>query len=1135
MAEQQLLRELEVASEILLAPPNIVNKEQRQSAEQVFLNFRKTKSPYALCRYILDTSRVDYVLFEAAGLIKEALIRDWSLMQESDILSLRQYLLQYVLNNLALASFVRERILQVIAVMVKRGSVDDFGIERSSIVAEIENLILNGDTVKKHLGCSIITALMQEYATTVKSSDAGLTWETHFKVKKQFEASDLKRIFKFCVAAISELIKVETVLSDPQSVSLLRSLLAITSSVLCWGFISASLPKRLIGIFETVYESDQTPALRLISSWKDIIVDEKLIGCFFQIHWRVRENSDLSHYSLTCLAQLASLTGPVVTDIQVKSRFISCYISNLISFLKNTKVLNTEALGTAQIFRKLLTFYSPTLLVTLPNELFSQLIIELQKLTCHFAEGAAYEETVSAEDCRFIEAFEHLLEAWVSVLQCSPIYPPCFIKQHAIHIFNTYLCCHLAPPEGSRGQGGPEHNEEEIFETDEPDRVRFKEQLIIIGIFGRQVLEHSLPLVAKLIEERTEQLKSQLQKVFSQSYTISDSAQTVNLFEDLHWLLLVTGHLVAQESEGEQALIPSDLMTYTVQQSQNSDVQANIKLLTTKGMTPSQLQVPVESLDGIVRVISAVLRLCEVETQALEAKMVSVMSPELGSTIVWFLSHWAKSYLLPVDALYNEVSPALEAAFISSESTIPSWVMNQLLEKVEANLRLCPNETSLAKDSANLLLTLVDKPKKAAKILSCSGILTVARFLHIAPRCQPAKRELTRGVTLAAAGEPNQTKRLEYLQQILSPFVDRANEMMSSKNFKKGCHEEAVRLELIDLLECLIGAIQSSSSSSAGCILQILNPIIGRLPDLLSFYSNYSLLVELILEFLTESAKRTLWCLEEDSQNVQFLYKVFLNVMQVYARENIGRKSASHVLTEEDSCRDLLLILELLTSIASKNFLEKFTAEESAETVKAVDICIFGTEVIAPLLTTDLLQFPQFCLKFYAMVTFTAEAYPEKMATVSDNLMVPIMSAINLGLTAFGAEVCSHCCDFIGSMSMHLAAHPELGNTNFANCMHNFLKQMFHLIITCQINSDCLMNASKCLFSLICCFQQSYHQLVDEILSVQTEDVARQRLTKAFAELTADLTLAPDRTNTLKFRENFEKFVANVHGFLLVK
>ena len=28
---------------------------------------------------------------------------------------------------------------------------------------------------------------MQEYAVTVKSADVGITWETHFKAKKQFE------------------------------------------------------------------------------------------------------------------------------------------------------------------------------------------------------------------------------------------------------------------------------------------------------------------------------------------------------------------------------------------------------------------------------------------------------------------------------------------------------------------------------------------------------------------------------------------------------------------------------------------------------------------------------------------------------------------------------------------------------------------------------------------------------------------------------------------------------------------------------------------------------------------------------------------------------------------------------------
>lgn len=44
-----------------------------------------------------------------------------------------------------LAPYVRTRILQVFAIIVKRGSVDDFGQERGRIIAEIENLIKSGD------------------------------------------------------------------------------------------------------------------------------------------------------------------------------------------------------------------------------------------------------------------------------------------------------------------------------------------------------------------------------------------------------------------------------------------------------------------------------------------------------------------------------------------------------------------------------------------------------------------------------------------------------------------------------------------------------------------------------------------------------------------------------------------------------------------------------------------------------------------------------------------------------------------------------------------------------------------------------------------------------------------------------
>lgn len=86
------------------------------------------------------------------------------------------------------------------------------------------------------LGCNILSAILQEYATTTKSSDIGLTWEVHFKQKKHFELSHMKRIFKFCIEVLDELIKD----FDEATLSLVKSLLSIVESILVWGFIDAN-------------------------------------------------------------------------------------------------------------------------------------------------------------------------------------------------------------------------------------------------------------------------------------------------------------------------------------------------------------------------------------------------------------------------------------------------------------------------------------------------------------------------------------------------------------------------------------------------------------------------------------------------------------------------------------------------------------------------------------------------------------------------------------------------------------------------------------------------------------------------------------------------------------------------------
>ncbi|CAG9772929.1 unnamed protein product [Ceutorhynchus assimilis] len=236
MSHQQAISELEAAAQIIMAPPNLVSNEQRHSAETIFLNFRKSKRPYEICRQILEQSQNQYVMFEAAEVLKEAIIREWSFLVASDRASLRQYLMQYITTH-QVPHYVQDRILQVISIMIKRASIDDQGRERGTILQEVENLIMNAEPDKKLLGCNIITNLMQEYASTVKSTDVGLPWEIHFRAKKQFESTDLKRVFQFCVYLLSEVVKNDSSYT-PIMVQLTRHLLQITERVLTWGYVS---------------------------------------------------------------------------------------------------------------------------------------------------------------------------------------------------------------------------------------------------------------------------------------------------------------------------------------------------------------------------------------------------------------------------------------------------------------------------------------------------------------------------------------------------------------------------------------------------------------------------------------------------------------------------------------------------------------------------------------------------------------------------------------------------------------------------------------------------------------------------------------------------------------------------------
>jgi len=82
-----------------------------------------------------------------------------------------------------------------------------------------------------------------------------------------------------------------------------------------------------------------------------------------------------------------------------------------------------------------------------------------------------------------------------------------------------------------------------------------------------------LPLLAQLLEDRTHKLRENLNTLVGQNESSSRPASMDELYEDLHWLILIIGHVLCMESEGETALIPLEITRCSMEQVRKNILQ----------------------------------------------------------------------------------------------------------------------------------------------------------------------------------------------------------------------------------------------------------------------------------------------------------------------------------------------------------------------------------------------------------------------------------------------------------------------------------------------------------------------------------------------------------------------------------
>lgn len=318
-----------------------------------------------------------------------------------------------------------------------------------------------------------------------------------------------------------------------------------------------------------------------------------------------------------------------------------------------------------------------------------------------------------------------------------------------------------------------------------------------------------------------------------------------------------------------------------------------------------------------------------------------------------------------------------------------------------------------------------------------------------------------------------------------------------------------VALRLCRLLDeiraCCAGASQLINKS----IYAIFEPIFTNLSDVLNLFHNFQSIVVAIIELMCTIVERL-----RGSESK--LNDICIKVVRVYVRHNANRIAMVKASAEEDTLEDLELLLRL-----AKNFNTAASFDLLADAANdGEEVCSTILQYILPMVTLDMLKYPQFCLHFYQTLRLFVD---KSLQQVQPQFMQQIVQCVTMGLQAFGAEIQSVCLEVLYTMASNVYYDQFI-----YEALRPCLQQLFAMILQHDIDSDNRSECCRALFTLLCLYRPHLEQVLELVVQAYGDQSKVERLRAELTELVDKDGLYNNRGFHLQFGKRFEKFLANL-------
>ncbi|KAI1726547.1 exportin-4 [Ditylenchus destructor] len=1100
------LERLEMAAQVMLAPPTQVTPEYRKEAEQFFIGLRNNVMPFDVCRHILESTQNQFLMYQMAQILTRTVLKQWSELDKVNKDDICKYLINYPVQHVDIPSFVRAEIVRSAAVILKRGSLEYTNAEQETetlldgtFLATITEFLRTTDQYLNALGLQIIESIASEFQTAWRTSDVAgaITWDFHTNAKRHFEKFLLKKLFQLSLSALSQLVSIHDL--TPQHMTIIDRFLRVASIVLSWNFSPKLITIRLrVLICMRVLK---TSTFRPPPCWREFFQDTTIITFFMQMHKRVRHNEDLCMNSMTCLSQLSCVMGDVLLgDVfcldgedflqpdsgnrALHDQYVQVFTAHLIETFSEG-LHDYEILPLSLVIYKLFTYHPIAIFKRFPETLLSR-FIEFLSQTIIKLTSAGLSLDSDEDNDSLHEALHNLYQVWRNILRSKQIFPETICAHINLtndKVIEEFLMSILFPPYGKR-------------------------QLVC---FLNILNEHMRQFRGVTSATTTEEVRGWQ--------------------ENMHWLLMLIGSQLQQNSFDTN--MPEEFAVRCINGYKSGEfVRVDFEQFFLQCLSqPLDESILGQGIDPIALLAGHVISWFALEYSALDqlGANSALISPELVRTSLWVFGLLMTALTPREPGTECEEDTDAQISLATSLPTVPlsgmlsSKIMELALSKSFSVLTKLTGEEKCAADAIRLIISFAEH--RAEALAQSDHLYSLLAQINL--ENLPSRRALIKSLVIIGSVVNSDVIRQRMYNSILEPLAIKFQTLVQQKSSSAN-----VDTQLADLVECFSGVADAGQSDAAIILFRFLQPIFESCLALMAQKPESQLLVNSILEFFKTTAD-VLFFYIESSDECAIFHKALLSLIDSYKKTQLQKYhslAASQDEEEESKTADLCTLIEILCHSVSKTFMPTFDGAGSVE--NSAKIALIGLEMLLPLMSENLLKIPTLCNQFFRLLLFISDLAPNTMMEINDKMMSDFLHCLRLALNNdFGMDRLRASLEIISNLASQFCIEPT-GSDAIRAHLSSLVNKVFEAALHNSCEVEIFGEASNALYSLICLNKENFSQYVQELLQRPENVTNASRVLEAFSRLLPSEELSISRMEKRAFHERLDRFLVEIHGLI---